>query len=115
MEVTKNSNLLKDQLKKLLYQVKDLDQNEIEVNINLQIFSFKETERDNKKVYIMTLCDNEYKYSSFFLACSEKVENLEKGNIIHLKEVSPKKIKAAFFIRIKDYEILEKSSEIENA
>ena len=61
MEVTKNSNLLKDQLKKLKYQVKDLDQNEIEVNINLQIFSFKETERENKKVYIMTLCDNEYK------------------------------------------------------
>ena len=61
MEVDKNSNLLNDQLKKLIYQVKDLDQNEIEVNINLQILSFKETERDNKKVYIMTLCDNEYK------------------------------------------------------
>ena len=114
MEGTKNSNLLKDQLKKLLYQVKDLDQNEIEVNINLQIFSFKETERENKKVYIMTLCDNEYKYGSFFLACTEKVENIEKGNIIHLKEVSPKKIKAAFFIRIKEYEILEESAEIEN-
>ena len=115
MEVDKNSNLLNDQLKKLIYQVKDLDQNEIEVNINLQILSFKETERDNKKVYIMTLCDNEYKYCSFFLACTEKVENLEKGKIIHIKEVSPKKIKASFFIRIKDYEILEKSAEIENA
>ena len=43
MEVDKNSNLLNDQLKKLIYQVKDLDQNEIEVNINLQILSFKET------------------------------------------------------------------------
>ena len=115
MEVDKNSNLLNDQLKKLIYQVKDLDQNEIEVNINLQILSFKETERDNKKVYIMTLCDNEYKYCSFFLACTEKVENFEKGKIIHIKEVSPKKIKASFFIRIKDYEILEKSAEIENA
>ena len=40
------------------------------------------------------------KYSSFFLACTEKVENLEKGNIIHLKEVSPKKVKTSFFIRI---------------
>ena len=115
MEATKNSNLLKDQIKRLLYQVKDIGQNEIEVNIYLQIFSFKETERENKKVYIMTLCDNEYKYSSFFLACTEKVENLEKGNIIHLKEVSPKKIKNSFFIRIKDYEILEETTEIENA
>jgi replication factor A1 len=43
------------------------------------------------------------------------VENLEKGKIIHIKEVSPKKIKASFFIRIKDYEILEKSAEIENS
>ena len=55
------------------------------------------------------------KYSSFFLACTEKVENLEKGNIIHLKEVSPKKVKTSFFIRIKDYDILEKSAEIENS
>ena len=115
MEATKNSNLLEDQIKRLLYQVKDIEQNEIEVNIYLQIFACKETERENKKVYIMTLCDNEYKYSSFFLASTEKVENLEKGNIIHLKEVSPKKIKNSFFIRIKDYEILEETTEIENA
>ena len=40
---------LKDQIKKLLYQVKDSEQNEIDVDIYLQIFSYKETERDKKK------------------------------------------------------------------
>ena len=63
---------LKDQIKKLLYQVKDSEQNEIDVDIYLQIFSFKETERNKKKVYLMTLCDNEYKYNSFFFSLYRK-------------------------------------------
>ena len=104
----------KDQIKKLLYQAKDSEQNEIDVDINLQIYSYKETERDKKKVYLMTLCDNEYKYSSFFLACTESVENLEKGKVIHLTEVSPKLIKSLLYIRIKEYEILDDSFEIGN-
>ena len=114
METFQNLDSLNGQLKKLLSQVKDTEQSEIEVDIKLQIFSFKETERESKKVYIMTLCDNEFKYSSFFLACSEKIEKLEKGKIIHLSEVSPKKIKASFFIRLKEYEILDDSPKIGN-
>ena len=105
---------LKDQIKKLLYQVKDSEKNEIDVDIYLQIFSFKETERDTKKVYLMTLCDNQYKYNSFFLACTESVDKLEKGKIIHLTEVSPKLIKSSLYIRIKEYEILDDSCEIGN-
>ena len=107
MEDSSNSDKIHDQLKKLLYQIKDTDQNEMEVDINLQIFNVNKTEKDSKKVYIMALCDNEYKYNSFFLASNESVETLEKGKIIHLKEVSPKKIKSSLFIRIKEYEILE--------
>jgi len=107
MEDSSNSDKIHDQLKKLLYQIKDTDQNEMEVDINLQIFNVNKTEKDSKKVYIMPLCDNEYKYNSFFLASNESVETLEKGKIIHLKEVSPKKIKSSLFIRIKEYEILE--------
>jgi len=49
----------------------------MEVDINLQIFNVNKTEKDSKKVYIMALCDNEYKYNSFFLASNESVEALE--------------------------------------
>ena len=50
----------------------------------------------------------------FFLACTETVENLEKGRIIHLTEVSPKPIKSSLYIRIKKYEILDDTFEIGN-
>ena len=114
MEESTSLNKFDYQIKKLLKQVKDLEQNEIDVDATLQIYSFKETEREDKKVYIMTLCDNKYKYGAFFLAGKENLENLEKGKFIHLSEVSPKKIKNSFFIRIKEYEILSDSKEIEN-
>jgi replication factor A1 len=104
----------KDQIKNLLKQVKDSKENEIMVDIYLQIYSFQESEREGKKVYLMVLCDNEYKYNFFFLACTETVENLEKGRIIHLTEVSPKPIKSSLYIRIKKYEILDDTFEIGN-
>ena len=104
----------KNELKKLLRQAKDSDKNDMEVDIYLQIYSFKETEREKKKVYIMTLCDDQYKYSSFFLAAKENLDNLEKGKFMHLTEISNKKIKNNFFIRLKEYEILSDSKEIEN-
>ena len=115
MEESKNSSQLDDQLKKLLSQLKDTEQNEIAIDIKLQIYSFKETERDSKKVYVMTLCDNKYKFGSFFLAMMEGEQPVEKGKIIHLKEVSPKIIKNNLYIRIKKYEILDESIEIEDA
>ena len=62
----------------------------------------------------MILCDNKYKYGSFFLAGKENLENIEKGKFINLSKVSPKKIKNVLFIRIKEYEILNDSKEIEN-
>ena len=37
---------IKDQLKSLLSQVKDIENTNIETNINLPIFFLKETERD---------------------------------------------------------------------
>ena len=114
MEDSGYSGPLKDQLKKLIYQVKDSEQNEIEVDIKLQIYSFKETERETKKVYIMSLCDNEYKFNSFFLASNENMENLKKGKIIQLNEISTKKIKSSLFIRLKEFEILDDSPEIGN-
>ena len=98
---------LKDQLKKLLFQVKDIEQNEVEVDIYLQIYYVNETERDNKKLYFMTLCDNEYKYSSFYIASTEKADNLQKGKTIHIKEICPKKIKTNYFIRLIKYNVLE--------
>ena len=104
----------KDQIKNLLKQIKDSKENEIMVDIYLQIYSFQESEREGKKVYLMVLCDNEYKYNFFFLACTETVENLEKGRIIHLTEVSPKPIKSSLYIRIKKYEILDDAFEIGN-
>ena len=102
------------ELKKLLRLVKNSDKNDMEVDIHLQIYSFKETEREEKKVYIMTLCDDQYKYSSFFLAAKENLDNLEKGKFIHLTEISNKIIKNNLFIRLKEYEILSDSKEIEN-
>ena len=63
---------IKDQMKPLLSLVKDTENTDIEVDIYLQIFSFKETERDSKKVYMMSLCDQDYKFNSFFLYFSFK-------------------------------------------
>ena len=115
MQDSENSSLIKGQLKNLLSQVKNSDKSEIEVDIYLQIYSVNKTEKESKKVYIMALCDDEYKYNSFFLACNGTIENIDKGKIIHIKEISPKKIKTQFFIRLKEYEILEKpASEIGN-
>ena len=49
----------KDQLKNLLSLVKDVENKDMEVDIYLQIFSSKETERDSKKVYMLSLCDQD--------------------------------------------------------
>ena len=102
----------KDQLKTLLFLVKNNENANIDADIYLQIYSVKETERDSKKVYMMALCDQEYKFNSFFLATNEGVPDLKEGKIIHLTEVSPKKIKNSTFIRIKEYSILGEPLEI---
>ena len=112
MAESKNSAQLEDQLKTLLLEIKDIEQNEVEVDIKLHIYSIKETERESKKVYVLSLCDNKYKYNSFFLSGLEEEDHLEKGKIIHLKEVSPKRIKTNLFIRIKKYNVLNDSIEI---
>ena len=96
----------KDQMKLLLSLVKNKENINIETDIYLQIYSIKETERDSKKVYMMSLCDQEYKLNSFFLASDKDIPDLKEGKLLHIKEVSPKKIKNSTFIRIKEYEIL---------
>ena len=96
----------KDQMKLLLSLVKNKENINIETDIYLQIFSIKETERDSKKVYMMSLCDLDYKLNSFFLASDKDIPDLQEGKLIHIKEVSPKKIKNSTFIRIKEYDIL---------
>jgi len=102
----------KDQLKTLFSLVKNNENANIDVDIYLQIYSIKETERDSKKVYMMALCDQEYKFNSFFLATNEDIPDLKEGKIIHLTEVSPKKIKNSTFIRIKEYTVLGEPLEI---
>ena len=96
----------KGQLKSLLSLVKYSENKDMEVDIFLQIFSFKETERENKKVYMLSLCDQDYKYNSFFLASNESIPDLKEGKLIHIKEISPRKIKNSTFIRIKEYELI---------
>ena len=96
----------KDQMKLLLSLVKNKENINIETDIYLQIYSIKETERDSKKVYMMSLCDLDYKLNSFFLASDKDIPDLQEGKVIHIKEVSPKKIKNSTFIRIKEYDIL---------
>ena len=96
----------KDQMKALLTLVENKDNLNIETDIYLQIYSIKETERDSKKVYMMSLCDQDYKFNSFFLASNENIPELKEGKIIHIKEVSPRKIKNSKFIRIKEFELL---------
>ena len=103
---------IKDQLKTLLSLVKNTTKENLEVDIYLQIYSFKETERDSKKVYMMSLCDQEYKFNSFFLASNEDIPGLKEGKLIHLKEISPKKIKNSMFIRIKEYELISEPFEL---
>ena len=96
----------KDQMKSLLTLTKNKENINIETDIYLQIFSVKETERDSKKVYMLSLCDQDYKLNSFFLASDKDIPDLKEGTLIHLKEVAPKKIKNSTFIRIKEYEII---------
>ena len=96
----------KDQMKSLLTLTKNKENINIETDIFLQIFSVKETERDSKKVYMLSLCDQDYKLNSFFLASDKDIPDLKEGTLIHLKEVTPKKIKNSTFIRIKEYEII---------
>ena len=103
---------IKDQLKTLLSLVKSTTKENLEVDIYLQIYSFKETERDSKKVYMMSLCDQESKFNSFFLASNEDILGLKEGKLIHLKEISPKKIKNSMFIRIKEYELISEPFEL---
>jgi replication factor A1 len=103
---------IKDQLKTLLSLVKNTTKDNLEVDIYLQIYSFKETERDSKKVYMMSLCDQESKFNSFFLASNEDIPGLKEGKLIHLKEISPKKIKNSMFIRIKEYELISEPFEL---
>ena len=103
---------IKDQLKTLLSLVKNTTKENLEVDIYLQIYSFKETERDSKKVYMMSLCDQESKFNSFFLASNEDIPGLKEGKLIHLKEISPKKIKNSMFIRIKEYELISEPFEL---
>jgi len=102
----------KDQLKNLLSLVKDAENKDMEVDIYLQIFSSKETERDSKKVYMLSLCDQDYKFNSFFLASNESIPEIEEGKLIHIKEISPRKIKNSTFIRIKEYELIGEPLEI---
>ena len=102
----------KDQLKNLLSLVKDAENKDMEVDIYLQIFSSKETERDSKKVYMLSLCDQDYKLNSFFLASNESIPEIEEGKLIHIKEISPRKIKNSTFIRIKEYELIGEPLEI---
>ena len=103
---------IKGKMKSILSLVKDANNKDMEVDIILQIFSFKETERDNKKVYMMSLCDQVYKFNSFFLASNESISELKEGKLIHIKEISPRKIKNSTFIRIKEYELLGEPLEI---
>ena len=103
---------IKDQLKTLLSLVKNTTKENLEVDIYLQIYSFKETERDSKKVYMMSLCDQESKFNSFFLASNEDIPGLKEGKLIHLKEISLKKIKNSMFIRIKEYELISEPFEL---
>ena len=102
----------KDQLKHLLSLVKDSENKDMEVDIYLQIFSSKETERDSKKVYMLSLCDQDYKFNSFFLASNESIPEIKEGKLIHIKEISPRKIKNSTFIRIKEYELIGEPLEI---
>ena len=102
----------KGQLKALLSIVKNSINVDIVVDFYLQIYSFKETERDNKKVYMMSLSDQDYKYNSVFLASNEEIPDMKEGRIIHLKEISPRKIKDNIFIRIKEYELIGEPLEL---
>ena len=56
----------KDQMKSLLTLTKNKENINIETDIYLQIFSVKETERDSKKVYMLSLCDQDTNLIHFF-------------------------------------------------
>ena len=112
MEDSSLFDKIKDQLKNLLLLVKDNENEAIKVDTYLQVYSFKETERESKKVYVLSLNDQDYRFNSFFLASNIDLPDLKFGKIIHLKEVSPKKIKNNYFIRIKEYELIGEPFEV---
>ena len=66
-EMNDYKSKINNQLIDLFSTVKFIDKIELELDIYLQIVHFKEINKNEKKFYLSTLCNNKYKYNVFLL------------------------------------------------
>ena len=104
-----STNNIDNQLIHLLTISKDIDSSELQTNTNLIICAIKKFDdrKKNKKIYNISLCDNIYKFTGFIIADHLNSTTLKKGDLINIQKIIPKKVKAGFYIIIRDYNIIE--------
>ena len=105
------SSIIKDQLLTLIQIIKDsssIEKSELDISINIQIFSMKKIEdkKRGKTFYSMSLNDDNYKYGRFILMENEKSNQLQPGHVINLKKIISKRVKTGLYIMIKDFSII---------
>ena len=103
------SNSIENQLVNLLNLIKDVDNEEKIIDINLQIHAIKivNDTKKNKKIYNISLCDDLYKYAGFIIANSPKLEYLKRGYILNLQKINPRRVKGGrLYVLIRQYKII---------
>ena len=105
-EMNDYKSKINNQLIDLFSTVKFSDKIELELDIFLQIVHFKEINKNEKKFYLSTLCDNKHKYNGFLLLPKLNADNsyIEIGNIINIQKITSKRVKKGFFIIVKQYQ-----------
>ena len=81
---------------------------ELDVKINLQIYSLKKIEdkKREKKFYSLCLNDNLYRYGRFILMENELSNQLQNGYIINLRKIISKRVNSGLYIMIKEFDII---------
>ena len=102
---------LNDELLTLINLIKEHDTDEIpelNISINLQIYSLKKIEdkKREKKFFSLCLNDNQYKYNRFILMENELSNQLKTGNVINIKKINSKRVASGLYIMIKDFAII---------
>ena len=111
------SLIIKDQLLILINLIKDSyssEKPELDININIQIYSIKKIDdkKRDKIFYSITLNDNNYKYNRFILMENEMSSQLQPGHIINLKKIISKRVTRGLYIMIKEFSIINNQSNI---
>ena len=106
-------SIINGQLLSLIKIIKANSSNDIpdlDININLQVYSLKKIEdkKRSKKFFSLCLNDNLFKYGRFILMESELSNQLQIGYIINITKINYKRVTSGLYIMIKDFSIIKK-------